>query len=303
MSENVSIPKLERITFFTGQQLTAADLTDLQAANRELRWLHNRSLHSWGISVGLGVTGERGSRAVTVEPGYGVDQVGREIILTETKVLPVPTVAGAPGGKEAIFYLVAAYRADEDQSVNDRQPGVCMADGAVRLSEEPLIAWRKPDQLQEGFELILAKAWIKNCQLSRDLCLAARRNARPSQQPYVASGQTEAGDTEWTLWQVGVQVLSVQVVVDTTQARFRTTPRYVAHVTGERYLAENPGPLLAVGIPATVDATPERFTLQVLLPAIAAGPVAINPPAVRSTAAPGIMNKLGWQVVWLGIEG
>src|SRR5215471_5147511 len=132
MSNNVSIPDLERITFFNGQQLTAADMTDVQTANRELRWLHNRSLHNWGIGA-----------------GYGVDHMGREIILTESKVLPVPSVASDPGGAEAIFYLIAAYRTDKDQPVIERRPGVCMPEGGVRLREEPLIAWRKPAQLAE----------------------------------------------------------------------------------------------------------------------------------------------------------
>jgi hypothetical protein len=302
MSDNVSIPDLERITFFNGQQLTAADLTDVQTANRELRWLHNRSLHNWGIGAGFGVTGERGSRAVTVEPGYGIDQAGREIILTETRALPVPSIASAAGGQEAVFYIVAAYRADKDQTVSESRQGICAAEGGVRLREAPLIAWRKPDQLAEGFELILAKAWVKNCQLSRPVCLAVRRNARSAQQPYIVSGQTEAGKTAWTLWQEGNKKFGVQTVVDTSQARFRTTPSYVAHVTGERYLAGSPGPLLAIGFPSTVNPTPEQFTLRVLLPAMKGVQGNVNPGTLRNQQAPVIVNKLGWQVVWLGIE-
>ncbi len=303
MSDNVEIPALERIIFFPGQQLTAADLTELQDYNRELRWLHNRSLHSWGIAKGFGVTGGRGSRAVKIEPGYAVDRLGREIILGESISLPVPAIAEATGGKEAVYYLTASYLEDSDQTVAERQSGVCLPDGTVRLRDEPRISWHKPDQLTEGVELILAKAWIKNCQLSRPLCLAARRNARPSAQPYIASGQTGSDATDWKLWQIGGQALGVEVQVDTSQARFRATPRYVAHVTGDRYLGDAPGPLIAVGYPATVEGTPEQFKLQVLLPAIASGQIAINPPSLRSQQAPGIVKKLGWQVVWMGIEG
>src|SRR5262249_46390441 len=163
---------------FTGQQLKATDLAALQRSNRELRWLHNRSLHAWGIGIGLAVTGERGDRAVTVDDGYGVDCRGREIILTEPQTKTVPAVAAGPGGGEASYYLVAAYQSDDDQKVRERRPGVCLPDGTVRLSEEPLIDWRRPDQLEEGFELILAQAWIQNCQLSRPLSFAARRYAR-----------------------------------------------------------------------------------------------------------------------------
>ena len=59
MATKTGIPKLERITFFSGQGLRAKDLAALQEAQRELRWLHNRSLHQWGIGVGLGVRADR----------------------------------------------------------------------------------------------------------------------------------------------------------------------------------------------------------------------------------------------------
>src|SRR5829696_7000623 len=98
MSTAQDIPELERIQFFTGQRLTAGDLSELQRANRELRWLHNRSLHGWGMGIGFGVTGERGETAVTVTPGYAIDCRGREIILTETMTLAVPAVAADDSG-------------------------------------------------------------------------------------------------------------------------------------------------------------------------------------------------------------
>jgi hypothetical protein len=305
MAETVDIPDLERITFFTGQPLTAADLAALQRANRELRWLHNRSLHSWGIGIGLAVTGERGDRVVTIQPGYGVDCRGREIILTEPRTRPVPAVASAPGGGEAVYYLVAAYQADEDQTVVERRPGVCLPEGTVRLSEEPLLDWRQPDQLQEGLELILAQAWIQNCQLSRPLALAPRRNARPSQQPYIAAGQTDAGNTTWEAWQVGQQTVGVLAKVDTTAARFRTTPGYTAHVAGDRFLGAPTGALMAIGFAAIVDATPQGFTLQVLLPEMMmGGDIAANPQKLRDPEGPEIVkSQLGWHVVWMGIEG
>ena len=62
----MNIPELERITFFPGQRLHAEDLTDVQTVDRELRWLHNRSLHTWGIGLGFGVTGEAGASAVAI---------------------------------------------------------------------------------------------------------------------------------------------------------------------------------------------------------------------------------------------
>jgi hypothetical protein len=302
MSENVNIPDLERITFFPGQLLAAADLAALQRANREMRWLHNRSLHAWGIGIGFAVTGERGNTAVTIGPGYGVDCLGREIILTGSKTKTVPAVAGALGGGEAVYYLVAAYQADADQKVAERRPGVCLPEGTVCLSEEPLIDWRRPDQPREGLELVLAQAWIQNCQLSRPLSLAARRYARPSQQPYIAAGQTEMGKTAWEAWQIDNNPqIGVLTRVDTSAARFRATPHYVAHIVGGRFLKTNPpGPLVLVGLTGIAAATPKQFTVEVLLPAFGQSDPPVNP------QLPGIVdvvNNLQWHVVWMGIEG
>jgi hypothetical protein len=302
MTEKVDVPGLERITFFTGQRLTAPDLAALQRAHRELRWLHNRSLHGWGIGIGLGVTGDRGDSAVTVEPGYGVDCRGREIILTDPRVRTVPAVAAAPGGGEAVYYLVAIYLGDESQKVSERRPGVCLPEGTVRLTEEPGLEWRRPDQLQEGLELILAQAWIQNCQLSRPVSLTPRRYARPSQQPYIAAGQTEVEKTNWVHWTVGQQPIGLEVKVDTSAARFRSTPRYIAHVAGDRLF----GQLVVVGLPGLVDATPEQFTLQVLLPKNleGAGGIQVNPDPLFTPGGPQFISKqLAWHVVWMGIEG
>ena len=57
--DTVPIPTIERPVFFDGQRLTSEDLGEAFAYERELRWLHNRSLHGWGIVLGYAVTGAR----------------------------------------------------------------------------------------------------------------------------------------------------------------------------------------------------------------------------------------------------
>ena len=75
---------LERLQFFNGQRLFASDLQQLEAFNREMRWLHNQSLHQAGVGNGLEVTGQKGDREVKIMPGYAIDALGREIVLTCT---------------------------------------------------------------------------------------------------------------------------------------------------------------------------------------------------------------------------
>ena len=53
---------LERIQFFNGERLFASDLQALEAFNREMRWLHNQSLHQAGVGSGFQVTGNIGDR-------------------------------------------------------------------------------------------------------------------------------------------------------------------------------------------------------------------------------------------------
>jgi hypothetical protein len=308
MSEMVDIPELERITFFPGQRLTATDLSELRRVHQELRWLHNRGLHMWGIGIGLAVTGERGDTVVTVEAGYGIDCLGREILLTEARMKTVPAVASGPNGGEAIYYLVARYLEDANQKVAERRPGVCLPAGTVRLSEEPHLEWRQPEQLEQGSQLILAQAWIKNCQLSRPLSFAPRRSARPLQQPYIAAGQTPMGKTPWVAWQgANNQTLGVLTHVVTAAARFHATPRYVVHIAGERYRDTPPGPLLLLGFTEVVNATPDGLTVQVALPNFPNTQPPINPILLPdpNTGVPGIVvivNQLQWHVVWMGIE-
>lgn len=304
MTGTADIPELERVTFSKGQRITDRDLAELQRTQRELRWLHNRALHAWGIGIGLGVIGERGDTAVTVEPGYGTDCQGREIILTQSRQISVPAVAAGPGGAESVYYLIAAYQSNDEQEVAERRPGMCLPEGTVRLSEQPLIAWRQADELLEGHELILAQAWIKNCQLTRPLSLAPRRFARPAQQPYIAAGQTGAETTVWEPWGEGADSLGVLTHVDTSAARFTAIPTYIAHVAGDRYQVGDDGvEVLISGIATVTDATPSGFTLQVRAHVERSNLIGDIPTAIILDLPTTVSERLGWHVVWMGMEG
>ena len=87
---------IERLQFFNGQRLFASDLQGVEAFNREMRWLHNKSLHQPGIGNGFAVSGKKGDREVTIGPGYAIDADGREIVLTQDRVEPVPPVFKRP---------------------------------------------------------------------------------------------------------------------------------------------------------------------------------------------------------------
>jgi hypothetical protein len=303
MSTAQDIPELERIQFFTGQRLTAADLSELQRANRELRWLHNRSLHGWGIGIGFGVTGERGETAVTVAPGYAIDCRGREIILTEAVTLAVPAVAADDSGAAAAYYLTATYKDDASQDVAESRPGVCLPGGTVRLTEAPTIAWQKPEDLEDGINIILAKASILNCQLDAPLSLDVRRPARPSQQPYIAANQIEPLPDQWSLKTVNGIAVALTTTVDTSAARFAVTPTYFAHIVGDRTVFLPTGAQeVAIGHVAVTEAAPDRFTCEFYL--LNDQNAGAGFPLINATEAKALLGtELRWTIAWMGVEG
>src|SRR5688500_15874219 len=140
---------VERMKFFDGQRLFATDLQELEACNREMRWLHNQSLHQPGIGRGYAVSGEKGDRQVIVEPGYAIDAAGREIVLTRSQVIQVPPVASDEKGQSVFYDLTVAYQETDLEEVEFRD-GLCDARGAIRLREAPVFCWIRLERDEDG---------------------------------------------------------------------------------------------------------------------------------------------------------
>jgi hypothetical protein len=304
---NLNIPTLERPAFFNGQRLTAADLADVQMYHRELRWQHNRTMHNWGIVLGCAVAGARGERAVQVQPGYALDCIGRELILSRTAAMPIPAVAGAAGGGPATYYLTIRYAEDEDLTPEMRT-GLCGSEGAVRRPEEPLMRWRDPDDgFEHGVDIVLASIQVKNCQLYTDVSAAERRDAIPAKQPYVAAGQSAASNTAWRLWPNDDTPVGVATTVITASAGFQATPRYQAHIRGQRLVVDDGSITFVVdGYAQVIAPSPTTFELVVILPqGVVAGNIMLNPPQIVFTHefTDTLREELAWRVVWMGVEG
>src|SRR5215216_3058397 len=277
-TNQTAIPDLDRVAFFDGLRLVAGDLNDAAATQRALRWLHNRSLHGWGIGLGFAVSGNTGDRQVQIGPGYAIDCLGREIILAEATTKPVPARAGNAKGDPVRFFLVAAYPDDADLTVIERRSGECGTDGATRLRDQATLYWKAQGEqaVAEGLEIVLAQAMVQNCVLAAPLSLGQRRSARPPQQPYVAAGETIAGQTPWEVWSEdngdGTSQIGILTWVDTAAANFASTPYYQARVAGDRFFFELPLPGLPQfpfvfdGLGVFSEATPAGFTYRVVMP-------------------------------------
>jgi hypothetical protein len=300
-----AIPDVERPLFFDGERLAAADLKAAQEYHQQMRWLHNRSLHSWGIVLGLEVSATRGDRELKVQSGFALDCLGRELILGEPAVMPVPPAVGANGQPEA-FSLTISYQEDDRLDPSETETGVCGTGGATRLPEvarlriqslrdtDPSIAYRS------GLDVVLASIRVQNCKLAEPPSAAERRDAQPADRPYVATGLAAPPACRWNALQVAGDTVGLQMAVDTSAAGFGSTPAYTAQVIGERRLADGGG--VVDGLADVAGATPTGFTLRFLMPrSLQAGGTALNPASVFVDPVAAI-EGLGWSVAWVGIE-
>lgn len=298
---------VERLRFFDGQRLFASDLQAVETFHREMRWTHNRTLHDPGIGEGLAANGKRDDREVRVGPGYALDALGREIVLTRERVEPVPPVASEPDGQSVFFDLVVSYPDDELLEEAETREGICLPRGVVRLREEPVLCWIRlrrgaaglltpvdPQlglEVEQGLRLVLARVEVLQCRLRQDISLAERRSARPARQPYLACG-SQAPD--WTEVSIAQEIIfHLTTTIDTSAAGFLTTPCYSVRLDGPRVWLDNEGELERLAVDAAhsiVDPTPVGFKLEIV--------VSLFPRTDEAGERP--WND--WTVVWMGVE-
>jgi hypothetical protein len=306
---------VERIKFFDGQRLFADDLQGLEAFNQEMRRLHNQSLHQPGIGRGYAVSGEKGSRQVTIEPGYAIDADGREIVLTQTQTIQVPPVSTDEKGRSVFFDLTVAYQETDLEEVEFRD-GLCDTRGAIRLREAPVFCWVRLQQddtgnlhpttrfvkdLQEGRKIILARVEVLNCQLQQVVSIVQRQSALPECGPHIGCGTADP-----TLWaEVDLDdpnqnlgpVIILQAEIDTQSAGFQMTPCYSALIPGSRIITLETGDIEAVQVFTVFlldflriqDPQPDKFTAFLLVGFTGVetkGAVGLNIENLREAGAP-----------------
>ncbi|HEV7705363.1 MAG TPA: hypothetical protein VGO46_13770 [Gemmatimonadaceae bacterium] len=303
------IPTLERPAFFDGQLLAADDLGAMYDFHRQVRWLHNRALHNWGIAVGLDASGAKGDRVVLVTAGYAIDCQGHDVVLSTAQTLAVPPIAGAASGGPATLYLTVSYASDDQLPISESRAGSCATEGAVRRDEAPLLRWQDPADVwsvdarfRRGLDLVIATAKVQGCRLAAPLSVAERRESRAATQPYIAAGITTAKTTMWKYFPSSGSALGVETIVDTSDAGFQSMPVYSAQVTGARVLKNGS---VADGFVTLDSPSTTQFTLRVLMPRNLGGqPHAINADTMFKPALlDSLRDDLGWRVSWMGVEG
>jgi len=307
---------LERIRFFNGERLFASDLQTLEAFNREMRWLHNQSLHQPGVGSGYAVAGNVGDREVTISPGYALDSVGRESTLTQTLTQPIPPVADNGSGGSVFYLLTVSYPADSDLKPSETRAGICSQPGVVRLREEPVFCWvrlndndsnRQPVdpnlklRISKGLFIVLCQIEVFNCKLKQPVSSVQRRNAVPAKQPRIACGVEIAPGwqvvpaTTTTLPELSeIGSVTLTATIRTAGGSFQAIPSYTARIMGPRFFPENEDVNFTdalIDLPTSPAPTPTAFTVRIF-------------PFSQSSGSVNVSDVIkAWQVAWMGIEG
>jgi hypothetical protein len=147
---------LDRVNYFNGQRLEAADFRADQEYQMRVRRKLFSSLYSNGIVTGLEVTKHpTDPHKVTVAPGVALDFMGREIILLEATDVQV---AGTPNATPGVIFgnfLVIAYAEQRVQPVSDG----CTASPAGGGCGGGNLAWGAPTRVRAVPKLEMVDTW------------------------------------------------------------------------------------------------------------------------------------------------
>jgi hypothetical protein len=146
---------LDRVNYFNGQRLDAADFRADQDYQMRVRRKLFSSLYSIGIVQGLEVNKHPSDpHKVRVAPGVALDFMGREIILLDPSDVQV---AGTPSPSPGVIFgnfLVIAYAEQRVQPVNEG----CVASSAAGGCGGNLV-WGAPTRIRAAPKLEMVDTW------------------------------------------------------------------------------------------------------------------------------------------------
>jgi microcystin-dependent protein len=149
--------EIKRVRYFQNEFLDAVDFQVEQEYHREMRYLHTRNFHTWGLAQsGLEVKKaehqESGAETkVVIYPGAALDGEGHEIVLTQSRLLDFAQPR-FEGGKS--YYIIIRWQ---------EQPGLPRQENEhKRWMEIPVIDAVEQMPVEPGIEIVLAKVTLRN---------------------------------------------------------------------------------------------------------------------------------------------
>src|SRR5436305_3049325 len=127
--------EIKRLNYYNSQFLKENDFNDEQLYHNQMRRLHNRALHTWGIVKGLEVTRVTGASKVTIAPGIAIDRLGQEIVLPKES-----DAIGLDGfDASAQVYVTIKYADVFDLADKDTKATQTASEYYMRWTERPSV--------------------------------------------------------------------------------------------------------------------------------------------------------------------
>lgn len=226
--------KLPWPEFSSDRSLSAEDLNNIQDTLQEMQWLHNRTLHDWGVGEGFSVSMMTDKRGVIVEPGVAFDTDGHEIILNESKALLVPPQRATTNGNARQTRWVTASFMElikaREHEAGDRTEGV-----TPQRLPEAIIRWVDPNEVETNLRLRPGKDVIlASVVMERGVVLSitseGRRSAVPPKMPYLYSSRDAGVIEEIKYENDNCNILLLDLAINTTKAGFQSQPVYMVQL-------------------------------------------------------------------------
>ena len=274
---DLAVP-LDRLVWLDGQVLASNDLRDDQRTTDRFRHLHIRYLHkTWGVVEGLGVGSTINSPSVVVRFGYALDIEGRELLVPTAIIFAAPSNVTA----STTMYLVISKGSASSCCATSDPSLLCAGVQAEIRLEVGELSWKTVDEVQWGYDVLLARVLIQNGVIASAVDTSVQRHAATMAQPRVWSDVTQSGQTGWV--DGNGSVVNVQATVGTGNAGFIQTPIFFAYLAGTSHAA--------AGFIESASATSFTFVAQ---------PAFAWTPGFKFDAA--TAESEGWTVAWMAIE-
>lgn len=148
--------EVKRLHYFKYQFLREPDFTDEQNYHKDMRRLHNRSLHTAGVVAGFNVS-KTSESSIEVSPGLALDVQGNEIYLQE-KWTHAIAVSG-----DAERYVSIEYMEQQSDPVEDAGSGVA---GNTRWTEQAVLKVSQKGDIDNARVIILGRIIIKSGKIT-----------------------------------------------------------------------------------------------------------------------------------------
>jgi len=132
----------KRNKYFSGELLSAEDFQEEQDYLINMRRLHNRYLHGYGVVTGLEISiSDDHPGMLEVASGFAIDARGNEVVLPETQYVPFPS-----GGKKACLVIAFAERETDFVPVQTSEGEEMVATRVEEYAELKLEAMRAGEE-------------------------------------------------------------------------------------------------------------------------------------------------------------